>query len=386
MSRTICVVTGSRAEYGLLRWLMQDIADDPRLKLQVAVTGMHLAPEFGLTYREIEKDGFVIDQKVDIGLAGDRPSDISKAVGRGVIGFADAFERLKPDIVIVLGDRFEILAAAQAAMFAGIPIAHIHGGEVTEGAIDEFVRHAITKMSHLHFVAAEPYRKRVIQMGEQPEFVFNVGTLGVSNMRRTPRLPCTDVERLVGIKIESPAFLVTYHPVTLMSDGAENDISPMLDAFSRFTTARYIFTQTNADAGGAAIRAAIDRFVEENADRAVYRNSLGSQGYASALACVDAVIGNSSSGLIEAPAAKSATINIGDRQKGRLRSASVIDCALNSSEIYAAMQKAISPQFRKRAFAEPPAYGDGDTIRAIRETVASVDLRSLQRKSFYDAK
>lgn len=386
MSRTICVVTGSRAEYGLLRWLMQDIADDPRLKLQVAVTGMHLAPEFDLTYREIEKDGFVIDEKVDIGLTGDRPSDISKAVGRGVAGFADAFDRLKPDIVIVLGDRFEIFAAAQAAMFAGIPIAHIHGGEVTEGAIDEFIRHALTKMSHLHFVAAEPYRKRVIQMGERPEFVFNIGALGVSNMRRTPRLPREDVERLTGIKIESPTFLVTYHPVTLMSDGAENDISPMLDAFSRLRTARYIFTQTNADAGGAAIQRAIERFVKDNADRAVYRNSLGSQGYASALACVDAVIGNSSSGLIEAPAAKSATVNIGDRQKGRLRSASVIDCALNSSEIYTAMQKAMSPEFRKQAFAEPPAYGDGDTIRAIRETVASVDLRSLQRKSFYDAK
>jgi UDP-hydrolysing UDP-N-acetyl-D-glucosamine 2-epimerase len=386
MARKICVVTGSRADYGLLRWLMQDIADDPRLTLQVGVTGMHLGSEFGDTYREIEKDGFAIAEKVDIGLAGDSASDISKAVGRGVIGFADVFDRLQPDIVIVLGDRFEILAAAQAAMFARIPIAHIHGGEVTEGAVDESIRHALTKMSHLHFVAAEPYRHRVMQMGERPEFVFNVGAIGVSNMRRTPMLKQDDVERLVGMKIESPTFLVTFHPVTLAAESSDNNIGQMLDAFFRFKAARFIFTQTNADAGGAAIRAAIDRFVTANADRAVFKASLGQQGYASALSYVDCVIGNSSSGLIEAPAAKLPTINIGDRQKGRLRSMSVIDCSLDSDEIYAAMEKALSAAFRKVALLAPPAYGDGETARAIHDIVASVPLDSLKRKSFYDVK
>lgn len=383
MPRTICVVTGSRAEYGLLRWLMQEIRDDTRLKLQVVATGMHFADRFGSTYREIEADGFVIDARVEMLSDGDTPVAVTKSIGHGVIGFADVFKNLQPDLLVVLGDRFEILAAAQAGVFARIPIAHIHGGELTEGVIDDSVRHAVTKMSHLHFTAAEPYRRRVIQMGEAPERVFNVGATGVDNVKRTQPLSRKDFESAIGMPLGDNPLLVTYHPETLnWREGAA--IAALLEALDQFPESRIIFTSPNADSGGQAIADAIDRYIGARPERTTLCRSLGQALYVTALAHVRAVIGNSSSGIIEAPAAGVPTVNIGDRQKGRLRSTSVIDCEVKTPAIAEAIRRALSAKFQRIAKATVPAYGEGDAARRIHEILATVPLDQLARKAFHD--
>jgi UDP-hydrolysing UDP-N-acetyl-D-glucosamine 2-epimerase len=382
--RKICVVTGSRAEYGLLRWLMEEIRADDRLELQVAATGMHLSPEFGSTYRDIEADGFRIDAKVDMQLSDDNPAGITRSVGLGVIGFADVMQDLQPDLVVVLGDRFEILAAVQSAVLARIPVAHIHGGELTEGAIDDAIRHALTKMSHLHFTAAEPYRRRVIQMGEEPSRVFNVGAAGLDAMKRVKRIARKDFESAIGMTLANPTFLVTCHPETLEERNSETVLA-LLDALGRFPQSRIIFTGANADAGGRTIDDAVMRYVAGRPERTVFRVSLGQQLYLAALAYVDVVIGNSSSGVIEAPAFGVPTVNIGDRQKGRLRSDSVIDCAPDVSEIAAAIERALSPEFRDIARKTRPAYGTGDTARQICKVLADTSLDEIRRKRFYDA-
>jgi UDP-hydrolysing UDP-N-acetyl-D-glucosamine 2-epimerase len=384
--RKICVVTGSRAEYGLLRWLMQEILDDSRLQLQVVVTGMHLVSEFGSTYREIEADGFSIDAKVDMQLTGDSVNAVTKSVGAGVIGFADVLQDLRPDLLVVLGDRFEILTAAQAAMLARIPIAHIHGGELTEGAIDDAIRHALTKMSHLHFAAAEPYRRRIIQMGENPERVFSVGAPGVDNIKRIKPLPRHEFEAAIGMKLGEPLFLVTYHPETLTdaSPCSAGGVKPVLEALDSFPQSSIIFTSPNADAGGRVIAGAIASYVAAKPERAIFCASLGRELYLGALAQADAVIGNSSSGIIEAPAAGVPTVNIGDRQKGRLRSASVIDCAAQTPDIVAAIRRALTPEFRRLARTAVPAYGAGDAAGRIRDVVATFPLDRLARKTFHD--
>ena len=382
--RKICVVTGGRPDYGLLRWLMEDIRGDARLALQVAVTGMHLAPEFGLTVREIEADGFAVDARVEVQLTGDTPVSIAKSVGFGVSGFADALQRLRPDLLVVLGDRFEILAAVQAAMLARIPIAHIHGGELTEGAVDDAIRHAVTKMSHLHFAAAEPYRRRIIQMGEAPDRVFTVGAPGVDNVKRVAPLDRRAFEAAIGMELRTPVFLVTYHPVTL-GDAAETDgADALLASLDCFDESRIIFTRPNADAGGRAIAVTIDHYVAARPGRSVVFASLGQQRYLSALAHVDVVIGNSSSGLIEAPAAGVPTVNIGDRQKGRLRSPSVIDCAPDPAAITKAIRQALTPEFRHLAKTATPAHGAGDAARRICEILATFPLDRLARKAFHD--
>jgi UDP-hydrolysing UDP-N-acetyl-D-glucosamine 2-epimerase len=383
MPRTICVVTGSRAEYGLLRWLMQEIRNDARLRLQVVATGMHFAARFGATYREIVTDGFEINAKVDTLLDADDPVSITKSIGRGVIGFADVFRNLQPDLLVLLGDRFEILAAAQAAMFARIPIAHIQGGELTEGAIDDSVRHAVTKMSHLHFTAAEPYRRRVIQMGEDPGSVFNVGAPGVDNVKRIQPLSRKDFESAIGMPLGDCPLLVTYHPETL--DQREGDaIGALLAALDQFPESRIIFTGPNADSGGQAIADVVDRHIGARPERATLCRSLGQALYITALAHVRAVIGNSSSGIIEAPAAGVPTVNIGDRQKGRLRSTSIIDCEANTPAIAQAIRRALSPEFQCIAKATVPAYGAGDAARRIREILATAPLGQLARKAFHD--
>ncbi len=384
--RKICVVTGSRAEYGLLRWLMQEIRDDPRLQLQVVVTGMHLVPEFGSTYREIDADGFSIDARVDMQLTGDSVNAVTKSVGAGVIGFADVLQDLRPNLLVVLGDQFEVLAAAQAAMLARVPIAHIHGGELTEGAIDDAIRHALTKISHLHFAAAEPYRRRIVQMGENPDHVFTVGALGVDNIKRMEPLPRQDLAVAVGMKPGEPLFLVTYHPETLADArpcGA-GGVKPLLEALDSFPRSSIIFTSPNADAGGRVIASAVESYAAAKPGSAVFCASLGRELYLSALAHADAVIGNSSSGIIEAPAAGVPTVNIGDRQKGRLRSASVIDCAAQTPDIVAAIRRALTPEFRRLARTAVPAYGAGDAAGRIRDVVATFPLDRLARKTFHD--
>ncbi len=382
MTRTVCVVTGSRAEYGLLFWLLKGIDADPRLRLQLAVTGAHLSPEFGLTVRQIETDGFTPDARVDMLLSTDTPVGIAKSIGLGVIGFADALDRLRPDLLVILGDRFEILAAAQAAMVLRIPIAHLHGGELTEGLIDEAIRHSLTKMSHLHFVAAEPYRQRVIQLGEAPERVWTVGATGLDAIRLASRMNRTELSESVGFDLTDPYFLVTYHPVTL--DAAACGIAPLLAALAEFPEHRILFTGVNADPDNAPIRAAIAAFAADRPGRVHAAVSLGQQRYLSALAHADAVIGNSSSGILEAPSFRVPTVNIGDRQRGRLRAASVIDAAEDADSIAAAIRRALSDGFRSGLATMQSPFGDGHASERILEIIATHPLDSLLMKRFGD--
>lgn len=381
--RKICIVTGTRAEYGLLYWLMKEIENDEELELQIIVTGMHLSHEFGLTYKQIEEDGFKINSKVEMLLSSDTPVSIAKSVGLGVIGFADALENLKPDILVVLGDRFEILSVVQSAMIAGIPIAHIHGGEITEGAIDDSIRHAITKMSQLHFVAAEPYRQRVIQLGENPARVFNFGTPGLDNIKRLPLLDREQFQDSIDFSLGKINFLVTYHPVTLNKDSSKA-AEELLYAMDKYPEAKIIITKANADAGGREINRIIDRYAFNQPDRVRAYETLGQVRYLSAIKHCDIVIGNSSSGIIEAPFFKKPTVNIGDRQKGRLRAKSVLDCRENGEEIFETIQKALSPEFYDSLNEIISPYGEGDTSSNIKETLKNTDIQSILIKKFHD--
>jgi len=382
--RKICVVTGSRAEYGLLYWLIKEINDDPELELQLAVTGMHLAPEFGLTYKKIEEDGFRINDKVKMLLPGDSPRAIAKSTGRGTIGFADAFDRLKPDIVILLGDRFEILAAAQAAMILRIPIAHIHGGETTEGAIDEAIRHAITKMAHLHFTAAEHYRRRVIQLGENPRHVLNYGAPGLDNLKKLKLLNKSSLEKAIDFQLGTTSFLITYHPATLSSAAPEKSFNELLKAINRFPEAKTIFTKANADAAGRRINELLDKYAKNNQHRVRAFDSMGQLLYLSAMKNVSIVIGNSSSGLLEAPSLKKPVINIGVRQNGRLKAANVVDCKENEKAIIAAIKKGLSPEFKKIAQKAVNLYSQGNASHKIKEYLKNVSLENILMKKFYD--
>ena len=375
-------MTGARAEYGLLYWLMKEIANDPELRLQIIATGIHLSPEFGLTYLRIEADGFTIDAKVEMLLSSDTPVGIVKSMGLGLIGFADALNNLKPDILVVLGDRFEILAAAQAALVSRIPIAHIHGGETSEGAFDESIRHAISKMAHWHFVAAEPYRKRVIQMGETPERVFNYGAPGLDHLSRLDWLGRQDLEAALEIQLGMPLFLVTYHPVTLADDSPEKPMSELLRALEAFPDATVIFTYPNADTGGRVLIECIDRFVSQHRKTARAFISLGQQRYLSLMREADVIVGNSSSALTEAPALKKASVNIGDRQKGRLKAASVIDASESSQGIVQAIRLALSDEFRRKLPETVSMYGQGSVSQKIKATLKAVVPEI--RKSFFD--
>lgn len=380
--RKICVVTGSRAEYGQLYWLMKEIEADAELQLQIIATGMHLSPEFGLTYRQIEADGFTIDAKVEMLLSADTTVGIAKSMGLGVIGFADALDRIKPDILIVLGDRFEILAAAQAAMVSRIPIAHIHGGETTEGAFDEGIRHAITKMAEWHFVAAEPYRKRVVQLGEAPDRVFNFGAPGLDHLQHLNRMDRIALEKSLAILLNSPTFLITYHPATLGQQEPVTAMNELLAALNEFSDATVIFTYPNADTGGRALIERIDQWVATNKHRAKVFVSLGQHRYLSLMREADVIIGNSSSGLTEAPALKKATVNIGDRQKGRLKAASIIDASEERNLIVAAINKALSEEFRAGLPSTKSLYGSGDVSRRIKDTLKTAVFQT--QKAFFD--
>lgn len=382
--RKICIVTGTRAEYGLLYWLMKEIQEDPDLELQTIATGMHLSPEFGLTYQKIEEDGFSINEKVEMLLSSDTPVGTAKSVGLGVIGFADALARQKPDILVVLGDRFETFAAAQAAMIARIPIAHIHGGETTEGAIDEAMRHAITKMSHFHFTAAEPYRSRVIQLGETPERVMNYGAPGLDNIKKLKLLNRAFFEKAIDFRLGKLSFLVTYHPVTLSDTKPEKSFKELLNAIDQFPEATIIFTKANADTAGRIINHAIEKYVEKNSARARVFTSMGQLLYLSAIKNVDVIIGNSSSGIVEAPAFYKPTVNIGQRQQGRLKADSVIDCEEKGPAIVAAIRNGLSPEFKNILRNTKNPYGQGNVSLKIKKYLKKVSLKYILMKKFYD--
>lgn len=383
MTRRICIVTGSRAEYGLLRPLIQRVQDDPALTLQLVVTGMHLSPRFGHTIQQILDDGFVIDAQLDIELNDDSPHGIAHSMALGLTGLTDIYAQLQPDIVVLLGDRFEILSAAQAAMLHCLPIAHIHGGEASEGLIDEAIRHSITKMAHLHFTAAEVYRNRVIQLGEDPEHVHNVGALAADNISALPLLDKATLEEAIGFQLDEPLFLVTYHPVTLSEQETATGINALLEALSAFPEARVIFTQANADTGGSLVNERIDEFVSRHSDRCASFQALGAIRYLSAMRLATAVIGNSSSGIIEAPILKVPTINIGHRQRGRLRAASIIDCTDDAAAITRAIKQAQSPEFTaKIAHMESP-YGSGHTAERICQYLRETELGGLIHKRFH---
>lgn len=381
--RKICVVTGTRAEYGLLYWLMKEIQSDAQLELQVIVTGMHLSPEFGLTYKEIEKE-FKINKKIEMLLSSDTPVGISKSMGLAQISFSEAYAELNPDIVVVLGDRFEIFSAASAAMIARIPIAHLHGGETTEGAFDEAIRHSITKMSHLHFVATEDYRRRVIQLGEAPERVFNFGAPGLDSVAKLKLLEKDEFEKAISFKLDMKNLLVTFHPATLEKSTAENQFQQLLDALDELGDTNVIFTKANADTDGRAINKMIDDYVAAHNDRTIAFTSMGQLRYLSALQYVDAVVGNSSSGLIEAPSFKIGTINIGERQKGRIKADSVIDCEPKKEDIVAALQKRYSASFQACLSSVVNPYGNGGASANIFETLRAMPLNNILKKRFHD--
>lgn len=385
--RRIAVVTGSRAEYGILHRLIGLLHRDPAIKLQLIVTGTHLSARHGMTLREIEADGFPIAAKVDMELGADDAAGLAEAMGRGLGGFGRAFEALKPDIVVVLGDRYEILAAAEAAMLARLPIAHIHGGEASEGQIDEAIRHALTKMAHYHFVAAEPYRRRVIQMGEDPSRVFNVGAPGLDPLTEEPAEDAADLQDiLAGLGVPGaggPLFLVTYHPVTLAGEAGEAAVQ-LLAALDAFPEARIIFTGTNADTAGEEIARLIEAYAVRHAPRTVCVQSLGRRRYGTVLRAADAVIGNSSSGIIEAPAVGTPTVNIGPRQQGRLRAPCVIDCEAEAGAIAAAIREALSEDMQVRAKRCETPYGRGGASQRIYEKLRDLPLENVLMKRFYE--
>lgn len=380
--RKICVVTGSRAEYGILRGLMKAIKDDQELKLQVIATNQHLSKLQGETYKEIEKDGFNIDYKVYMAddEAPDNANSIAKAISRGVSGFADAFDALKPDLLLILGDRYEMLAVVSAALIYRIPIAHLHGGEITEGAFDDAIRHAVTKMSHLHFTSTEAYRHRVIQLGEQPDRVFNVGALGVENILMNDFMPKEELEQSLNFLITDKCFLCTYHPVTLSNMSSETQVLNLLDALEDYKDYHIIFTYSNSDTNSQTIIKRIQEYVDRNPGRCMFIPSLGQRRYFSALKYVTAVIGNSSSGIIEVPSFGIPTLDIGDRQKGRIAADSVIHCGYSTEEIKEGIAKIVVYTSKKTA---NPYYKEG-TCDAILKVIKTYPLDHIVQKHFYD--
>lgn len=386
--KRIGIMTGTRAEYGLLKPLMQEINKDNDLELYLIVSGMHLSPEFGMTYKEIEEDGFQINAKVEMLLSSDSPVGISKSIGLGIIGFADEFQRADLDMLILLGDRYEALSAAISAMVMRIPIAHLHGGELTEGAIDEGIRHSITKMSYLHFTSTEQYRNRVIQLGENPERVFYVGALGVENIKKINLMTKEELERSIHFEIDENTVVVTYHPVTLENNTVEEQFLNLLEVLDRNPKIRMIFTKANADTNGRIVNELIDKYAAQNSERACAFMSLGQKRYLSALKYCRIVIGNSSSGIIEAPSFGKPIINIGDRQKGRICADSVINCGYTQQEIQRAMETALTEEFENKARNCRNPYEKENTAANIISVIKDYLLNDKikLKKGFYDIK
>lgn len=386
--KRIGIMTGTRAEYGLLKSLMQEINKDNDLELYLIVSGMHLSPEFGMTYKEIEEDGFQINAKVEMLLSSDSPVGISKSIGLGIIGFADEFQRADLDMLILLGDRYEALSAAICAMVMRIPIAHLHGGELTEGAIDEGIRHSITKMSYLHFTSTEEYRRRVIQLGENPERVFCVGAIGVENIKKINLMTKEELERSIHFEIDENTVIVTYHPVTLENNTVEEQFLNLLEVLDRNPKIRMIFTKANADTNGRIVNELIDKYAAQNSERACAFMSLGQKRYLSALKYCRIVIGNSSSGIIEAPSFGKPIINIGDRQKGRICADSVINCGYTQQEIQRAMETALTEEFENKARNCRNPYEKENTAANIISVIKDYLLNDKikLKKGFYDIK
>lgn len=381
--KKICVVTGSRAEYGLLRWVLEGIKNSKLLDLQIIVTGTHLLPDFGSTVNSILSDGFKINKTIDILLSSDTPVGITKSMGLGLIGFAEALNDLMPDLLLVLGDRFEIFTAVNAALLARIPIAHIHGGESTEGAIDEAIRHSITKMSHIHFVASRTYKNRVIQLGEHPNTVYNVGGLGIDNLIKLNLLDKNSLEKAIQFKLKKTNLLITFHPVTLENNTSKNQMNELLNSLADLKETGLIFTMPNSDTDSKVIFEMIQNFVKENTNAKVFP-SLGQLKYLSCIKYVDAVIGNSSSGLIEVPHLRKPTINIGDRQKGRLKADTVIDCKPTRLSINKAINKALSNDFKSKIKDCINPYGNGGGSAKIVKIIEGYNLIDILKKNFFD--
>lgn len=381
--RKICVVTSTRAEYGLLYWLLKEIEADSELKLQLIVTGMHLSPEFGLTYKEIEKE-FKIDKKIEILSSSHTNLDICAEMARVYEKFAPALAELKPDILVLLGDRYEIFGVAGVASIMQIPIAHIHGGETTQGAFDEAFRHSITKMSHIHFAATNEYANRIIQLGEDPSRVFNVGGPGIENIKKLNLLNKDEFEKSIKFKLAKKNILITFHPVTLENSSAREQFNELLNALDELEETNFIFTKANSDTDGDVINKMIDEYVSENPQKAVAFASLGQLRYLSAIKFVDIVLGNSSSGLLEVPSFKKATINIGDRQKGRARASSVIDVRPVKEEILAAIKRAYSKEFEQTLKDTINPYDGGNPSKKMVKILKEIKLDGILKKKFYD--
>ncbi len=381
----LCVVTGSRAEYHLLSPLLRRLSEDEDIELLIAVTGSHLSEAYGLTYQDIEADGFVIDGRIQILEEKDDVGAINRAIARAITGFSEYFQKAKPDAVLILGDRYELLGVATAAMNLRIPLIHLHGGETTEGAVDEAIRHSLTKMSYLHFTSCEDYRRRVIQLGEDPKRVFNVGALGVENILNCELLSREGFYQSIDKDLGEHFAVITFHPVTLEEDTAAEQVNELFAAIKQFPELSFLFTKSNADSGGLVVNREIDRFVGAS-NNAYAVTSLGLKRYLSALSLADMVIGNSSSGIIETPSFGVPTVNIGNRQKGRIQAANIINCEPEQKSIEQAMKKALSPQFVTTAHDAKNPYGDGRTseniVRILKESL--FDQKANLMKKFYD--
>jgi len=381
-ARRICVVTGTRAEYGLLKPVISLLHDDPEVDLQLVATGTHLSPGHGMTVTEIERDGFKPDARVEIDLSDDSRLGVARAMAETTAKMSVALNDLRPDLVLVLGDRYEILATAQAAMILAIPIAHIHGGEVTNGAFDDSIRHAITKMSALHFVATQEYARRVVQLGEQPGTVFNVGALGVDLATSTKTVTHEVLESTLKHDLTKPVLLVTFHPTTRSGVSSKDEISEVLAALENFAYCSIVFTGVNADPGSAEIKNQIASFVARDPEKRSMHDSLGQVNYFSLMKISDVVVGNSSSGIIEAPAMHVPTVNIGSRQDGRMRADSIIDVPTHSAQIQTAIETALSPSWRERAAKTSGVYGAGNCAKTIADTLKTANLGV--QKTFFD--
>ena len=380
--KKVAVFTGTRAEYGLLYWLLRDIQSDTELSLQLVVSGMHLSPEFGETYQQIEQDGFNIDEKIEILLSSDTAVGVAKSMGLGLLGFADAFSRLKSDVMVILGDRFESFAAAQTAMIMGIPVIHLHGGEITEGAYDDAIRHAITKLSYLHGTSTETYRQRVIQLGEDPKRVFNIGAIGLDHLKRSTFMDIKELSQSLKFEINCPYFVVTYHPVTLGNEFPEQSFQQLLDALDTFQNYQIILTYPNADDGGRRIIPMLENYAKRQPKRVCAITSLGQIRYLSAVKHASAVIGNSSSGIIEVPAFNVPTVNIGVRQKGRLSAKSIINAEPTEGSIRQTIEQAITRSYKKDNERIDNPYGQGNSSSQVIKMIKSLNFEPC--KSFFD--
>ncbi len=384
--KRICVISGSRADYGLLYWTLTKLKDSSFFELQICVTGMHLSHEFGMTYKMIEKDGFKIDYKVETLISGDSGASVSKSVGLGIIGFTDVFEKLRPDLILVLGDRFEIFSAVSAGMALRIPIAHCHGGELSLGAIDDAMRHSITKMSHIHFVSTEDYSKRIVQLGEEKSRVFNVGALGIESLKKIKFKSKKQLKNELGINFLEKSFLITFHPETLNKKTSESKFAEILKAVDKFENTTLIFTKPNADSEGRLLIDMIDNYILKNRFKSFCFKSLGQTNYLSTMSNVNLIIGNSSSGLIEAPYFKIPTINVGDRQKGRLYGESVINCKCNYKSIYESIKKGLNANFLESIKNSKNPYGNSNSSSKIINVLKNKNFKNLINKPFVDIK